>query len=328
MSRELFNINYIKFISFLLFLAALLTLSSSIVRPDGGEVYDIVNTRKKLEDISQESPDSLDVLFTGNSLVYRAVSPIQIYSEYGFTGYDLSDGAMRLCDQCSILQTSCSRQSPRLIVIEPCVLFSESNPHKDSYAHPTNFVEDVFPIFHYHTFYKAYMPNFLNTDYNDFDENDVDGMKGFQYSEKIEPYTGDTDYMKSDHVLDDEGIPAENTHYIKRLLSFCRKNDITLMIAAIPSPVNYDRSRHKELKKWADNYNIDFLDMNLLTDEIGIDWNTDTKDGGDHLNLNGSKKVTAYLGKYISKRYKLKSHRGDERYSGWTKAAEDCDLYN
>ena len=215
-----------------------------------------------------------------------------------------------------------------LIVIEPCVMFSDSSPHRDDFAHPTNLVEDIFPIFHYHTFYKAYLPSILESDTNDLDEDDVDGMKGFQYSEKITAYTGDVNYMEHDRLKNDSEISDDNLVYLKKITDFAEKNDVKLLIAAIPSPVNYDRSRHNSIQAWADKNGIDFLDMNLLTDEIGIDWSTDTKDNGDHMNLNGSKKVSAYLGNYISEHYRLKDHRGEEAFKDWADAAEKCDLYD
>ena len=319
------NKKYIKLFSFLFFFAIALTVASVAVSPEG-EVYDIVNTEKKIRDIGKEDRETIDVMFTGNSLVFRAISPLQIYHDYGITGYDMSDGAMRLCDQCAILKSSYRRQTPDLIVIEPYVMFSDSSPHKNSYALPTNFIEDIFPIFHYHPFYKAYTPVFLNEDDNELDEDDVDGMKGFQYSEKTVPYTGDPDYMSKENGKSE--ITDENLYYLSKILAFTKKNDISLLIAAIPSPVNYNLSKHEAIQNWADTNGVDFLDMNLLTGEIGIDWNTDTKDAGDHMNLTGSRKVSAYLGAYISEHYSLKDHRGDEDYSEWTEDAEACGLYN
>lgn len=326
MNNYLKNKNFKKAVSFLAIFAGALFLSSAIVNPDGGEVYDIINTNRKLADIAKEEKNSIDVMFTGNSLVFRAISPLQIYSEYGITGYDVSDGAMRLCDQCSILNSSYKSQTPDLIVIEPYVMFSEAQSHANNYAYPTNFLEDIFPIFHYHTFYKSYIPTFMNMDTNELDEDDIDGMKGFQYSEKVEPYIGDIDYMSKRGGQDE--IPSENLHYLDKILSFANKNEIKLLIAAIPSPVNYNLSKHEAIQDWADKNEVAFLDMNMHNDEIGIDWSTDTKDAGDHLNLSGSKKVSAYLGKYINDNYNTEDHRDEEAFADWTEAVKNCSVYN
>ena len=64
--------------------------------------------------------------------------------------------------------------------------------------------------------------------------------------------------------------------------------------------------------------------MNLLQDEIQIDWNNDTKDAGDHLNYSGAAKVTNYLGEYLNNRDILTDHREDEKYHSWVEAYDRC----
>ena len=53
--------------------------------------------------------------------------------------------------------------------------------------------------------------------------------------------------------------------------------------------------------------------MNLM--DIGIDWLTDTRDKGNHLNYSGAKKTTAVLGKYLEENYTLPDRREDETVS-------------
>lgn len=40
--------------------------------------------------------------------------------------------------------------------------------------------------------------------------------------------------------------------------------------------------RHNEVQALADALAVPYLDLNLNTEELGIDWNLDTLDGGDH----------------------------------------------
>ena len=72
----------------------------------------------------------------------------------------------------------------------------------------------------------------------------------------------------------------------------------------------------------AEKNKIVYLDLNLV-EEIGINWKTDTKDAGDHLNFAGAKKVTKYIGKYLNEKFQLTDHRGDAKYQKWY---EDCKL--
>ena len=84
-------------------------------------------------------------------------------------------------------------------------------------------------------------------------------------------------------------------------------------------PTNWNHSNHKTMKKFCKDENIEFLDLNdkEKRDEIKIDWKRDSKDGGDHLNHYGARKVTHYLEKYLSDMNILQDHRNDNEYSNW-----------
>jgi hypothetical protein len=59
------------------------------------------------------------------------------------------------------------------------------------------------------------------------------------------------------------------------------------------------------------------VDLNCDLDRIGIDWENDFYDKGDHVNVFGAEKITAYLGEYVLKNYGLEDHRGDPAYRSW-----------
>ena len=47
-------------------------------------------------------------------------------------------------------------------------------------------------------------------------------------------------------------------------------------------------------------HDIKYNDLNLIYKDLGIDFEKDTADGGDHLNIYGAKKVSKYLGDYLN----------------------------
>ncbi len=285
----------------------LLFLTSYLVSPEEGEVYDIISTRRKIADIHLEKENTIDVIFAGDSLVFRDISPLRIWEKSGITSYDLSDGAMRLCDQCVLIKNFCRRQSPKLLVLEADIMTKDASPFKDDFAIPTNMIERLFPIFHYHTFYKGF---------NIFDENEgASGTKGYQPEDTVEPYEGSLDYMTED--AEPVEIGELNLIYLDRIVDFCGENDIELLILALPSPGNYNKEVHKAVQEWADDKGTEFVDMNLFYEELGIDWAKDTKDGGDHLNRSGSEKVSDYIAGYLRENYDLPDHRDDPEYSDW-----------
>ena len=57
--------------------------------------------------------------------------------------------------------------------------------------------------------------------------------------------------------------------------------------------------------------------MNLINDEIKIDWTKDTRDKGDHLNHTGAVKASEYLSRYLEESKLLSDHRNDNNYKSW-----------
>ena len=62
-----------------------------------------------------------------------------------------------------------------------------------------------------------------------------------------------------------------------------------------------------------------FFDMNYYIDEIGLDWKTDSKDGGNHLNLYGAIKVSDYIAEYIHENLEIPDRRSNKKYKNWNK---------
>lgn len=62
------------------------------------------------------------------------------------------------------------------------------------------------------------------------------------------------------------------------------------------------------------------INLNCEEDAVEIDWNQDTSDAGDHLNLRGAQKVTTAVGALLAQRYGLASHAGDRAYTAWDDA--------
>ena len=76
-------------------------------------------------------------------------------------------------------------------------------------------------------------------------------------------------------------------------------------------------SKHNGVERVASELGVDYVDLNLgdAATSIGIDWSTDSLDGGDHLNYSGAEKVSTYLGAYLKETYGLTDHRDDTSYS-------------
>ena len=78
----------------------------------------------------------------------------------------------------------------------------------------------------------------------------------------------------------------------------------------------------RRCRRMRKNQGIPYTDLNLFLKELKIDWQKDSLDGGDHLNLSGAGKVTSWLGNYLKETFSLPDHRGEERYAAWENMAK------
>ena len=62
------------------------------------------------------------------------------------------------------------------------------------------------------------------------------------------------------------------------------------------------------------------INLNCEEDAVEIDWNQDSSDASDHLNLRGAQKVMTAVGALLAQRYGLASHAGDRAYTAWDDA--------
>lgn len=168
----------------------------------------------------------------------------------------------------------------------------------------------VVPVLKYHDRWKTFVPLKI---FRHIDKNEG-LLKGFRYRTGTEPYNGGEWMKKTDEVA---GTGANAEHYLKKIKELVEANGGTLLLVSVPSPDNWTYAKHNAIEKISEEYDLEFLDMNLMQDELNIDWKTETKDGGNHLNFLGAKKVSSYLAKYLSEKYNLPDHREDPAYDNW-----------
>lgn len=120
---------------------------------------------------------------------------------------------------------------------------------------------------------------------------------------------------RSEHEITDSDYEPKviewKLAWLEKILALCKEHGSELLLTKVPTgiaPQYYQgawTSRKSELaRKTAENYGIDFLDLQYDVD-LGLDFSTDTCDGGQHLNIRGAQKVSSYLASYLSEHYDL-----------------------
>ncbi len=291
----------------------------------------------------EEPKDSLDVLFMGNSDVYRGISPIKMWDEYGFTSYVFSTAGSRMWTAYYLLEESLKYQNPKLIVLNMDFTFNESDASEANYRKAFDnmklgttkikAIQDpifnisneqklsyIFPIARYHSRWDELTAE----DFTEVLKKERFAYKGLDMVSDIKPYTGGNKYMER-RDFENEKIGERCNQYLEKIINLCKEKNIQLLLMEIPSADSWTKDLSDKIKDFAQGHDLDFVDMNLNFMEFGFDWETATCDGGDHLNVYGAESVSTYLGNYIQEKYNIPNKKGDSKYSYWN---EDSIRYN
>lgn len=318
----------LKVAVFLILLFVLLKLLSSIFVP---KISQEVHTVKSFY---TEPKNSLDVVFLGDSAVYRGISPIILWKNHKIASYAYATSAERIWTTYYTLQETLKYQTPKLVVLntegiyinvaqgETFFRLSMDNK-KDSIVkfkavtdkiYNNDFFDVVsfaFPILRFHDRWekitkKDFMSITADTHYF---------TKGYGLTTGVKANKKFVDYFK--YREDETPISENNLKYLNKIVDLCREKKIELLFISIPNAATWDYAKHNSFVKYAKSVNIPYVDFNVYSDEYGLDLNYDTCDGGSHLNVYGAEKLTAYLGEYLAKNYKFEDHSNDARYEQW-----------
>lgn len=258
-----------------------------------------------------EPKNSIDVLILGDSNAYSACSPMYIWNKYGIPTYVAAEGFQNVTGASNLLDEVLTCQKPKLVVFDVNMLWTGKTTLKKVENNLKNMAYKYLPLAQYHNRWKSMDVKEM------FEAKDYtyrSASRGQYLSMEVKPFTGQNKMVKTDAV---EDIPEVSRVLLDKLISKCNENGIKMMFMETPTAKSWNYARHNAMVKYAKQKKIDFVDMNTLEGKYAIDWSTDTRDGGRHLNCEGAEKVSAYLGKYILEHYSFKDKRDSEKYADW-----------
>ena len=265
-----------------------------------------------------EPKNSIDILVLGDSNAYCAYSPMVIWEKYGIPSYVAAEGNQTIVGAINLLNEVLECQTPKLLVFDVNMLWSgNSNAQRAEDCINSMLQHDV-PVINYHDRWKTMS---LEDCFKEKNYTFRSTTRGQRLSRCVKPYVGDDKMEKSD---DKDGIPFVTKFFFEKLLRECKDKGIEVMLIETPTATSWTYARHVAMMEYAEEKGLEFIDFNTLTGKNAIDWSADTKDGGMHMNVYGARKVTAYLGKYITENYSFENKKTDSAYSDWNK---DCSEY-
>ena len=272
---------------------------------------------------------SHDVVMVGDCEVYENFSPVALWRDYGITSYIRGSAQQLIWQSYYLLEDTLRYEKPKVVVYNVQSLV-HNEPQREEYNRMTldgmrwsgskvksilasmteeeQFLDYVFPVLRYHE------------RITDLEKSD---LTYYFHPRKI---THNGYYMRVDQYPFEEPLAEEEPEdytfgdnameYLERMTALCRENGIQLVLIKAPSlsPVWYDEY-DEQVRAYADENDLLYINYLDLAEELGIDYGTDTYDGGLHMNLYGAETLSAHLGSVLRDVCGLEDHRDDERLS-------------
>lgn len=269
-----------------------------------------------------------DVVVVGDCEVYESIIPSVLWEKYGIRSY-VRGGAQQLAwHSYCLLEETFRYETPKVVVFNVYAL-KYGTPQSEAYNRMTfdtmkwssakfdgirnsmtadeSIVDYIFPILRYHSRITDLKKEDLKYW---FSSPEVATDNGYLIKTGVVP-------MPESDPIDtppEELLPESSMEYLEKMRQLCDENGSELVL--IKAPTNsrgywwYDEWE-EQITEYAEKHSLAYYNFIPLADEIGIDWQTDTYDGGLHLNVYGSEKFTEYLGNILVKNHGLESDKND-----------------
>lgn len=256
-----------------------------------------------------EPKNSIDAIVIGDSNVYSGISPMEWWAEYGITDYSWSEPSQRISETYEYLKTIYKYQSPSVVFIEVNNMFRDSSDIDNLDSITKAKLAQIFPIITFHKNLDPHkLPNLMAKRHSI--------TKGYYFRPMHKKVHKNNIRMKPTSKSKNIHWLSERSLY--QCITLCQKHNSAVVLLSVPNYNSWKISKHNALENLAEKYNVPYLDLNLELKDV-INWKKDSADGGSHLNVDGAKKASDYLGNYLKENYNLADHRNDAAYEQWNK---------
>lgn len=281
-----------------------------------------------------------DLIFIGDCEVYENFSPQILWDDYGINSYIRGSAQQLIWQSYYILEDTLRYEIPKVVIFNVQSMQFD-RPDKEAYNRMTiegmkwssskikaikasmtekeSYLDYIFPILRYHSRWSEVT------------------MEDLEYMFDSPQVFHNGYYMRVDRKPVEnvpEGKPLANYNfgeidyeYLGKMTRLCKVNNIALVLIKAPSlyPYWYEQWEN-QIKDYAEENDLLYINFLEQAQEIGIDYETDTYDGGLHMNLSGAEKITRYLGDALQQNIKLEDRRDDQKLAAaWNEKRERYD---
>lgn len=276
----------------------------------------------------QEKKD-FDVIFVGDCEVYENFSPAYLWENYGINSYIRGSAEQYIFQTYYVLEDTLRYETPKVAIFNAQALqYDEArseaynrmtidgmkwSPSKikciqASMTPEEHWIEYVFPLLRFHSRWQEL--DGIDLQYL-FDRKKVT-HNGYYLRVDVKP-AGQLPAVKP---LGDYSFSERAWSYLDKIRELCEEKGVELLLIKAPSLYPHWYSEwDDQVKEYAAKYGLRYENMIDQAEYVGIDYATDTYDGGLHMNLSGAEKCAAFLGEILQKDYGLADRRSEAELS-------------
>ncbi len=276
-----------------------------------------------------EEEMSHDLLFVGDCEVYENFSPPELWREYGINSYIRGSAQQYIWQSYYLLEDALRYETPRVVVFNVLSL-QYNQSQREAYNRMSiegmrwsgskvgsilasmgpeeSFLDYVFPLLRYHSRWSQLTG--ADVEYL-FDSKKV-SHNGYYMRVDARP-AGEVPAGKP---LADYSFGDKAWEYMDKMVELCEREGIRLILIKAPSLYPYWYPQWEEqVEAYAAEKGLSYINFLELQEETGIDYATDTYDGGLHMNLSGAEKLSRWLGAWLTREVGLPDRRVERELS-------------
>ncbi len=283
-----------------------------------------------------EQKADYDVFFIGSSRMMNGVFPMELWARRGIVSYNLAQAGHPTPAYYWIMRLALDYKQPKLMVIDcygmqmdvkTTAVFGLMHISMDSFPLSLNKIRAAFDMLddpymgdEYNEGERRSAFNLLwtfpvfHSRWNQLTEEDFRPQKNMTRGA-----IANNEMFWGEFVPDDseKGSVTETVgmDYLRRAIEECQSRGIEVLLTYIPLFADAKQQAMADYAgRIAEEYGIDyvnFFDMDVAN------YHVDFADSAGHLNTAGARKITDYLGNYITKRYGIPDRRGEAAYDNW-----------
>ncbi len=297
---------------FLLVIVCLLTISASDLIMSMTSEEKVAKTRIMMEEIMspQKKYDGIDVLAIGNSDMYSGFDPQILWDVEGIPSYVAAGPNTHLYISYCMLEGILRTQHPQVIVLEVDEFFEKKEKYRLDQSSQIAY-ENCYGFF---STQGSYLNCPMIHQYR-ATQSRIIKNKGYENISATVPYYGGFSYMKESNQRQQPNWFVKE--YLSDFMALAKKYNCEVLFICMPSASSWNYKKHNTVNDYAKKYAVPFIDFNVNQFDTDFNWLTDSRDGGNHLNRSGAKKISSFLAQYLKDNYQLVNHKNNDLYSHW-----------